>query len=351
MRVVNKEVFSDSRKSHFCGIEEHVRALVVLWPYPLPLEYSPKRLSNVQMWGIWWQEEEEESSFLPNGPEFFDPSVAVYRSIVKYDEGVPLYLEGKIIEEADNLFSGHALGGGETLVVVPSVNHPKYVESGNPLGRDEHVLSLQLPAIRDIPLSTLVALIAVIEVNQPHFGLVLKFLQLLDLVFVELRRGLSPWAFPYTLISCANADKKRLNVASLASFPVACSHASLALLTLCLSCSMAALTFSSSEQSMMGLRPRPGRVSRPFIPSASNRRTQPYTASLHISVCSPAFEAERPSDFRKTARQRIRKQWLAPCRKPSSNCRRSCSDSSNFFNFPISNRIYNYNTEIEKNIV
>ena len=36
---------------------------------------------------------------------------------------------------------------------------------------------------------------------------------------VEMRRGFSPWAFPYTLISCANADKKRLNVA-LFSYPV-----------------------------------------------------------------------------------------------------------------------------------
>ena len=43
---------------------------------------------------------------------------------------------------------------------------------------------------------------------------------------VEVRRGFSPWAFPYTLISCANADKKRLNVDSLASFLLACCQAS-----------------------------------------------------------------------------------------------------------------------------
>src|SRR5690606_41054878 len=48
------------------------------------------------------------------------------------------------------------------------------------------------------------------------------------------------WAFPYTLISCANADKKRLKVDLLAAFPVAACQAALALPTLCLSCSIAA---------------------------------------------------------------------------------------------------------------
>lgn len=60
----------------------------------------------------------------------------------------------------------------------------------------------------------------------------------------------------------ANAYKKRLKVASLASLPVACSQAALALLTHCLSCSMARRTDSSSELSMIGFRPRPERVTR-----------------------------------------------------------------------------------------
>ena len=41
-----------------------------------------------------------------------------------------------------------------------------------------------------------------------------------------------PWAFPYTLISCTNASKKRLNVMSLASLPVAFCQASRAFDTL-----------------------------------------------------------------------------------------------------------------------
>ncbi|MDR1344992.1 MAG: hypothetical protein LBJ39_06525 [Tannerellaceae bacterium] len=67
--------------------------------------------------------------------------------------------------------------------------------------------------------------------------------------FVFVSRGsVFPWAFSYTLISCANADKKRLKVKLLASFPVASCQAALALLTLCLSCSMAVRTASLYSQ-------------------------------------------------------------------------------------------------------
>ena len=109
--------------------------------------------------------------------------------------------------------------------------HAKDVKSCYSLGRDEDILSIQLPSVWHIPFSTGMALIGIIERNTPVTCLSFKFLQLLGLVFVELRRGYSPWAFSYTLISCANADKKRLKVMSLASLPVACSQAALALLT------------------------------------------------------------------------------------------------------------------------
>lgn len=173
-----------------------------------------------------------------------------------------------------------------------------------------------------IAFRTGMALIGIVERDKTVFCLMFKFLQLLNLVLVELRRGCSPWAFPYTLISCANADKKRLKVISLASLPVVCSHAALALLTHCLSCSMARRTASSSEESMMGFLPRPERVLRPSMPSASYRFTHALTDTGLISVCTPAFAAERPSAFRRTARQRIRKQCFSPRRNPLSSSRR-----------------------------
>ena len=131
------------------------------------------------------------------------------------------------------------------------------------------------------------------------------------------------------------AENKRLNVISLACLPVACCHACLALLTLCLSCSIAKRTACSSEQSIIGLRPRPERVCKPPIPSLRKRFTHVFTDTKLISVCSPAFTEDSPFHFRRTARQRIRKQWLSPLRKPFSNSAYCSAVNSNLFISPM----------------
>jgi len=334
--IIDMQSISNVRQCSVGGIEEHVCTCVILRSYPFPLQNSPKRFCNNQMWGIWWKEKQEKSSVFPYMPEFLDPLVPMHCGIVKHNKGVLSDTEGEIVKETDDLVCRHPLGSGESLVLVVTGDHTENVESCDPLGRNEHVLSFQMPTVWYISFGTGVAFIGIIECDAALTCLSFKFLQLLDLVFVELRRGYSPWAFPYTLISCANADKKRLKVASLASLPVACSQAALALLTHCLSCSMARRTDASSEQSMIGFRPRPERVFRPLIPSAIYRFTQAFTDTRLMSVCAPALADERPTAFRITARQRIRKQCFSPKRNSLSSSRRCASVNSNTFGFPIS---------------
>ena len=334
--IIDTQSISNVRQCSVGGIKERICTRVILRPYPFSLQDSPKRFCNVQMWGIWWKEKQKKFSVFPYRSEFLNPLVPMHCSIVKHDKGVLSDTEGEIVKETDNLVCRHPLGSGESLVLVVTGDHAENVESCDPLGRNEHILSIQLPAVWHISFRTGVAFIGIIECNAAFTCLAFKFLQLLNLVLVELRRGYSPWAFPYTLISCANADKKRLNVMSLASLPVACSHAALALLTHCLSCSMARRTASLSEESMMGFRPRPERVFRPLIPSATYRFTQAFTDTKLMSVCAPTLDAERPSAFSRTAQQRIRKQCFSPKRNPLSSSRRCASVNSNTFGFPIS---------------
>ena len=333
--VVDTQPISDVSQCPVGGIEEHVRTCIVLWSYPFSFQYSPERLGNVQMRGVWRKEEYKETSLFPNWSEFLDPSVAMDSGIVKHHKSILADTEGKIIKETDDLVCRHSLCSGETLVPIITCYHTEDVEPCNSLGRDEHVLSFQLPSVRHIAFCTGMAFIGIVERDETLFCLAFKFSQLLDLILVELRRGYSPWAFPYTLISCANADKKRLKVISLASLPVACSHAALALLTHCLSCSMARRTASSSEESMMGFLPRPERVLSPSMPSSLYRFIQAFTDTKLISVCTPAFTAERPSAFKRTARQRMRKQCFSPKRNPLSSSRCCASVNSNTFAFPI----------------
>lgn len=335
--IVNTQPISDVGQGSVGGIEKHVCIYIVLGSYPLAFKYSPKRFGDVQMWGVWRKKENKEPSLLPYWPELFYPSVAMHGGIVKHDKCILADAEGKVVKETDNLVCRHSLRGGEALILVVTGYHSEDVEPCDPLGGNEHVLFLQLPSVWHIALRTGMALIGIEERYTSFFCLTFKFLQLLGLVFVELRRGDSPWAFPYTLISCANADKKRLKVISLASLPVACSQAALALLTHCRSCAMARRTASVSEESMMGLRPRPGRVLSPSTPSSVYRFTHAFTDTKLISVCNPAFADERPSAFRRTARQRIRKQCFSPKRNPLSSSRRCASVNSNTFGFPIIN--------------
>ena len=329
MRIVYEEEFADGGQGPVGGVEEGVGGLVVLRADPFALEDAPQGLGEVEVRRVRRKEEKEEPPFLPHWPQLLDGVAAVDRGVVKHDEGVPCPgLEGEPVEEVDDFGGGDALGGREPVVVVFPVNHAEDVEAGHPLRRDVHLLPGQLPAVGDVPFRADVALVGVVEVYAAFSGLSFKFLQLLNLVLVELRRGFSPWAFPYTLISCANADKKRLNVDSLASLPLACCHASRALFTLWRSCSMALRTASSSELSMMGLRPRPGRVSSPFIPSLRYLFIHELTVCSFIPTLSPTLAEDRPSDFNSTARQRILKQCRSPLRYPFSSSARCASPNS-----------------------
>ena len=330
MRVVDEEGFSNRGQGPVGGVEEGVCGLVVLRANPLALEDAPQRLRDVKVRRVRREVEEEKPSALPNGPHLLHGLAAVDAGVVKHDDGVPLPgPEGKPVKEIRQPVGGYAAPRSEAFVSVVPCGHAEYVESGYLLGWDVDILTLELPSVRDVALGADMALVGIVKVYLAFFSFLFKFLQLLGLVLVELRRGFSPWAFPYTLISCANADKKRLKVDSLASLPLACCHASRALFTLCLSCSIARRTASSSEQSIIGLRPLPGRVSRPLMPSFLYLLNHLATVCCSISVLSPTLAADMPSAFRSTARQRILKQCFSPWRYPRSSSRRCNSLSSN----------------------
>ena len=207
MRVVNEQPFSKFSQRPVGGIEKRVCTHIIQWSDPLPFQYSPKRFCNVQMRGIGRQIEKEKSSFLPEWAQLLHFMIAVYSSIIKYDKRLLMYTHGECIQKADHLVCGDTFRSSEALIVVLAVNHPEDVKSCGSLGYDAYLLSGQLPTVGDIPFSANMALIRIVEGNTSLTFLLFKFLQLLALVCIELRRGCSPWAFPYTLISCAKADK------------------------------------------------------------------------------------------------------------------------------------------------
>lgn len=327
MGKIDLEFRSKCSQCSISRIEQGICGNIIYRSEPFTLEDSPERLCNIQMWAVWRKEKEEQAALLPYRAKFPHESASVYACIVKYNKCVLTDAERKPVNKVGNLVGGHVFCCRETFIPVIAVYHAEYIESQSSFRRNIDILTAELPSVWHISLGADVALISIIKVDETVFLLLYEFLQLPGLVRIELRRGLTLWTFPYTSISRANADKKALKVLSLASFPEACCHTSFAFFTLCLSSSMALRTASSSEQSMIGFRPRPGRVSKPLMPSVSKRFIQELTDIWVISVCSPTCSEVRPVDFRSTARQRIRYAWLLPWRKPSSNCRRSWSVS------------------------
>lgn len=331
----NSQCIPDSRQCPIDGIKEIIATSIVLRSDPFGLHYPPQGFRKVQVRGIRRKVKEEKPTFLPQCSQFPYFLVPMYARIVKHDKRISFCAQGKVIEVLNDLVRINAFSRGESMIAVVPIYHAEDVDSLCLLGRDIHIFVTELPTVRHIAFGAYMTFIGIIEVYFTVSVQIFKFLQLLALIRIELRRGYSPWAFSYSLISCANADKKRLNVRSLASLPVAFCQASLALLTLCLSCSMALRTTSSSVQSMIGLRPRPGRVCRPLMPSCMKRFTQKLTDTCDISVCKPTCLLESPDDLSNTARQRMRKQWLSPCRKPVSNDKRSESVNMIDLTLPI----------------
>ena len=331
----NSQCIPDSRQCPIDGIKEVITTSIVLRSDPFGLHYPPQGFRKVQVRGIRRKVKEEKPTFLPQCSQFPYFLVPMYARIVKHDKRISFCAQGKVIEVLNDLVRINAFSRGESMIAVVPVYHAEDVDSLCLLGRDIHIFVTELPTVRHIAFCAYMTFIGIIEVYFAVSVQMFKFLQLLALIRIELRRGYSPWAFSYSLISCANADKKRLNVRSLASLPVAFCQASLALLTLCLSCSMALRTTSSSVQSMIGLRPRPGRVCRPLMPSCMKRFTRKLTVTCDISVCKPTCLLESPDDLSNTARQRMRKQWLSPCRKPVSNDKRSESVNMIDLTLPI----------------
>lgn len=309
------------------GIEESACVNIMAWLDPFGFKDSPQRLGDIQMRRVWREVEDIEVALSPFLNHLLHFAACMDARIVKNDEGWPCDCQRELVDKIRHILSLDALTACKAVIDIVPAYHAENIESGGFHGRHKDVLPGKLPAIRDISLCAYMALVSEVKVNESLITKILKFLQLLALNRIELRRGCYPWAFGDTLISCAKTSKKRLKVMSLAVFPEAFSHSSLADFTLCRSCDTASRTNASSEQSIIGLRPCPGLVFNPLIPSFAYLFVQLKTEAVATSSFCATCSLDSFSLLRRIARQRTRNLWSDPCLYPASNDRRSSSDN------------------------
>jgi len=328
--------FSDISQGSVCSIEQIVFANVILWFNPFSLKYSPKRFGKVKMWRVWRKEENEKASLLPKfavAHNFLSP---VNLCIIKHDNSFLPDAKRKVVKILDDFIRIDGFCCGKPVIIRVPVDYTKTIEPEFLIGWDVTILSLELPPIRYITTGTYMRFISVIKFYETFCILIFKFLQLLAFVGIELRRGLSPWTFSYTSISCTNADKKRLNVSSEAVLPEEASQVAFAAFTLCRSVSMARRIVSSSASLLIiGLAPCPGRFSSPAMPSEMNLSTHLFTDCWQKSTFSAIFGELKPWDFNRTAKQRWRKKCARPYLYPCSRMWTCSKDKCISLIFPI----------------
>ena len=91
----------------------------------LPL---PKGFRKVQARGIRWKVKEKKSTFLPQFSQFSYFLVSMYARIVKHDERIFLYVQGKGVKVFNDLVRVNTFSRGEPIIAVVPVYHAEDVD-------------------------------------------------------------------------------------------------------------------------------------------------------------------------------------------------------------------------------
>lgn len=189
MGKIDTQFRTDCCQCPVSSVEQGICGKVIRRSEPFSLEYPPQGFSNIQMWGVWRQEEEEKPTFFPYVPEFCKQLSAMDTCVVKNYKRILLDTEREPVKEICDFVGRDALIRGKAFITVVPVNHSEDVEPVSSLRRDKDILTAELPAVRHVSLSTDMTFITEIKVYKSGFCLTFEFLQLLGLVRIELRRG------------------------------------------------------------------------------------------------------------------------------------------------------------------
>lgn len=335
MRKSNDIVCSNLTQNLTSGLVQNLSAAVMLRIKPLCLEHPPYCLGNVEVWTVRREKKYIESSLFPLVNLFRNLPFTMNGGIVQDYERRTGNFFGEIIKIIGKPFSVDAFCGLEASILTGRRYHAKDIETLLLLYRYIDILFGELPSVRHISACAYMALVSEPKFYKSHFPEIYKFLQLEYFKIDQLRRGCDPWAFPYTLISCAKTSKKRLKVESLTCLPEEDSHSSFAVLMLCRCFCTASFTAGVSALLISGFCPRPPFSRSPSRPSFSYRLNQSYTASLPYPTTLHISDILAFSAFIKTALHRIRKRWQDPKRYALSSSARASWLNIIVFVFPI----------------
>lgn len=346
MRKVDHILFPDTIQDFSGGFVERALAAIMMRLEPHPLEESPHRLRDVEVRRICGKIENVKSSFLPLVPSPGNFTFAMDGCVVQNNKSHFVNRLGIIVQPLRKFLSGYGVSSVKSFVFTVGRHHSEYIEPFLVIGRHMDILIVELPSIWNIATGADMALVSEKEIDCSCTPKIYKFLQLIAFELNKLRRGIYPWTFSYTFISCASKSKKRLKVASLTSRFDSFCHSDFAVLMLSLWFVTASLTDCVSAAVIKGLGPLIPFSLRPSMPSFSYRRTQLYTAIFPYPTMAAISSPFIPSALRRTPWHRIRYLWHEPNFRPLSNSSRCEVVKFIFFVFPIVCASYRSNRTI-----
>lgn len=318
--MIDNILGSDTLNHSVCRSNKSVPVSIVLRVYPFPFHYPPESFGNVEMRRIWRKVEYVEATGFPFFKFCLERLALVNGRIVKYEDCQFLQCAGETVKKLYEILGLDASARFKPMIDVVPVGHAEHTYARAPLGRNIYIFAFELPAVRHIASRTEMGLISVEKFNMAVIVKSFKFLQNLDFVLVDLRRGLTPWAKSYSLISCAISAKKFLSVEYPTFRPVSASHSAFASLIRWRCLAIFALSNGRSAAVSAGLRRcMPVLVRNASVPPILKDLIQLNTDAIPQSSTLAMDSAVIPSPFRRMALQRIRKDADSPLRKPFSN--------------------------------
>lgn len=166
--IIDSISISDATQYFIGGIEERVCVNIMAWFDPFGFEYSPQSLGYIQVWRVWWEVENIESTRFPFVNRFLHKSTCMDTCIIKDDEGRFGNYKREVVDKLGHILRLYALTTCEPMVYIVSADHPEDVEPCGFHGRHKDILSGKLPAVWYISLCTHMAFISEEKVNKPR---------------------------------------------------------------------------------------------------------------------------------------------------------------------------------------
>ena len=123
----NTQGIPDSRQCPVDGVKEVVATCIILRSDPFSFHYPPQGFHKVQVRGIRWKVKENKSAFLPQFSQFPYFLVSMYARIVKHDERIFLYVQGKGVKVFNDLVRVNTFSRVEPMIAVVPVYHAEDV--------------------------------------------------------------------------------------------------------------------------------------------------------------------------------------------------------------------------------